>query len=294
MTTSSGMLRIFSAMFYTLKGNHKHVLNIAGTLLTALFITSCTTTSSIKKPESLLPTPNQDVQTSSVNFNTNHFEFGNHSSSAWVSDKFAGLHIRQFQDDALHFGVEQTHNEGGLDVGLSLKNSVPEPVSKAKQNLTVCSTYITDLSGNGRWWAGPKISVNWQGDEAAKQNGDAWYENYIVEIASSTPNELHDIYMGDYFKGEELPSTILAGSTYRHYKIRFHSWWQFWSIRQDYRVSGTLPIEPIVDVWIENGLPTDRTFDGIKANIETYGEIRGHGHMRMNTTHDLSIPLECH
>jgi len=138
-------------------------------------------------------------------------------------------------------------------------------VSTAKSGLSICSAYDIDLSGAGRWWAGPKISVNWQGDEAAKHNGDDWYENYIVEIASSTPAELHDIFMGDYFKAEELPSTVIAGSQYRHYKIRFHSWWQFWSVRQSYRASGRLPIEPIIDVWLDHGLPSDRIFDGVKA-----------------------------
>jgi len=247
----------------------------------------------VKPTQTLIPQSKLSVASSPFNSSTDHFKFGDYSSSAWVSESFTGEHIRQFQGETLHFGVSQTAPEGGLDVGLSRANDAPDKVSQAKQNLKICSTYITHLKGKGRWWAGPKVSVNWQGDEAAKVNGDDWYENYIVEIASSTPEDLHDIYMGDYFKGTELPSTELAGSTYRHYKIRFHSWWQYWSVRQDYRESGSLELEPILDVWIEHGLPADRIFDGVKANIETYGELRGNGELRMDTTNDPHEPLVC-
>ncbi len=227
------------------------------------------------------------------NTTTDHFTSGRYSSSAWISDKFDGEKSRHFIGDALRFTVTQSHPEGGLDVGLSLDKANTDTVGTAIQNLRVCTSYKTDLNGSGRWWAGPKISVNWQGDEAAKQNGDNWYENYIVEIASSTPDELHDIYTGDYFKGEELPRTQIEGAEYRHYKIRFHSWWQFWSVRQDYRSAGTVPIEPIVDVWIANGLPKQRIFDGVKANIETYGEISGSGILRFESSHNPSKVLSC-
>jgi len=264
------------------------ILTLAGFCATA-----CETTTVSKPAQSLIPAPISRQAVSSINVNTEHFKFGDYSSSAWVSDNFIGQHERQFRDSGLSFGVSQTAPEGGLDVGLSRADIAPAPVAQAIENLRVCSSYETNLSGTGRWWAGPKISVNWQGDEAAKQNGDDWYENYIVEIASSSPDELHDIFMGDYFKGEELPSTKLAGSNYRHYKIRFHSWWQFWSVRQDYRGSGTLSIAPIVKVWIKHGLPSKRQFDGVKANIETYGAIKGHGQLRMNTTTDPTETLSC-
>lgn len=223
--------------------------------------------------------PKSDIDTS-----VNHFEFAERSSSAWVSESFEGTKSRQFHGDTLHFKVEQFAADGGLDVGVSHTDATPAPVSVAKTDLHVWSSYSADLEGPGRWWAGPKISVNWQGDEAAKQNGDDWYENYIVEIASSTPDELHDLFMGDYFKGEELPSIEVSGSTYRNYKIRFHSWWQFWSVRQDYRATGLLSIEPIVDTWIAHGLPADRMFDGVKANIETYGPIKGQGTLQISST----------
>ena len=230
---------------------------------------------------------------SDINTSTDHFEFESMTSSAWISDGFEGEKARQFRDGRLHFSVSQTGPEGGLDVGLSEVAFEPDGVKPAIADLAVCSSYDIELTGPGRWWAGPKISVNWQGDEAAKQNGDDWYENYIVEIASSTPDELHAIFTGDYFKAEELPTTTIAGVSYRHYKIRFHSWWQFWSVRQTYRQTGTVPVASIVDVWITHGLPAERIFDGVKANIETYGPVEGTGTLSMQTARGAARDLVC-
>lgn len=247
----------------------------------AAMATACTTSPSQKAMARMVAA---DQPTSEINTGLNHFEFAERSSSAWVSESFEGTKSRQFHGDTLHFEVEQFALDGGLDVGVSHTDETPKPVSVAITDLHVWSSYAVDLEGPGRWWAGPKISVNWQGDEAAKQNGDDWYENYIVEIASTTPDELHELFMGDYFKGEELPSIEVSGSTYRNYKIRFHSWWQFWSVRQDYRSMGLLSIEPIVDTWIAHGLPEERMFDGVKANLETYGPIEGHGTLQISST----------
>ena len=254
----------------------------------AVLLTGCAAT-----PDRSLGEAISEVVSGPESTTTEHFTFGDYSSSAWVSDKFTGEKSRRFIGNALNFSVDQSHPEGGLDVGLSLDKPNTDPVSVAIKNLRVCSSYKTELTGEGRWWAGPKISVNWQGDEAAKQNGDDWYENYIIETASSTPDELHDIYTGDYFKGEELPRTKIAGADYRHYKIRFHSWWQFWSVRQDYRTSGIVPIEPIVDIWVANGLPAGRNFDGVKANIETYGSMSGRGTLRFQSSRDPGTALTC-
>lgn len=226
----------------------------------------------------------QGIVMSELTSGLEHFESGDRSSSAWVSDSFEGTRSRQFRGDKLHFDVEQYSDDGGLDVGISQTDFEPAPVSVAKSGLYVCSSYSADLVGPGRWWAGPKISVNWQGEESAKQNGDDWYENYIVEVASSSPQELHDLFTGDYFRAEELAPIELSGSIYRNYKIRFHDWWQFWSVRQTYRTSGLLALEPILDTWIAHGLPTHRSFDGVKANIETYGPLTGNGWLKIATT----------
>ena len=223
---------------------------------------------------------------------TSAFTFEGFKSHAWVSDKFTGRHSRQINGDILMFTADQSAREGGLDIGLSKPLSV-KPVRKVKDGTAICSSYDIELSGEGRWWAGPKISVNWQGEESAKQNGDDWYENYIVETASTPPDALHDILTGDYFSPEILPDTGWAGATYRNYKIRFHDWWQFWSVRQDYRASGTVPIKPVLDLWVQNGMPDHRQFDGVKANIETYGAVSGTGRISVDVTTDAAKTLDC-
>ena len=233
------------------------------------------------------------LTTSPIYEDVSTYQFQDRSSPAWVSDAFSGTHSRQFQEDILTFSVEQTHREGGLDVGLSDIILAPAIVAQLPDDVRVCSAYDVSLSGEGRWWAGPKISVNWQGDESAKQNGDDWYENYVVEVASTSASELHDILTDDYFNPEILPDTIWAGSTYRNYKIRFHDWWQFWSVRQEYRSAGTLNIKPILQFWSGHGLPETRRFDGVKANIETYGPIKGSGRLAIDVTTSKTQTPQC-
>ena len=234
-----------------------------------------------------------EITESRIYKDTSTFTFEGRKSPAWISDGFIGEHSRQIKGNVLTFTVKQSAREGGLDVGFSDVGAYVGPVSGVADEASICSTYDIDLSGEGRWWAGPKISVNWQGDESAKQNGEDWYENYIIEISSSSPEELHDIFTGDYFKAEILPDSVLAGSTYRNYKIRFHDWWQFWSVRQDYRETGIVPLKPILNLWSDHGLPTDRRFDGVKANIETYGEISGYGRLAVDVTDNPTKALDC-
>lgn len=224
---------------------------------------------------------------------TTSFTFRGLKSHAWESKNFSGKHSRQLMGDILAFTVEQNHEKGGLDVGLSKPGIKPAVAAAVSDDAKICSSYDIDLLGAGRWWAGPKISVNWQGEESAKENGDDWYENYIIEIASTSPSDLHDILTDDYFSPEILPDTVWAGSTYRNYKIRFHDWWQFWSVRQDYRESGTVPVKPILQFWAAHGMPETRQFDGVKANIETYGELNGSGGLAVDVTTQAHQDLEC-
>lgn len=238
------------------------------------------------------PGPSSDSSEFYTN-DTSPFTFQGRKSHAWVSDRFSGTHTRQIKDNILTFSVDQSDLRGGLDVGLSKPGIKPSAAADVRYGSKICSTYDIDLSGEGRWWAGPKISVNWQGEESAKQNGDDWYENYIVDIASTSPAELHDILTDDYFSPEILPDTVWAGATYRNYKIRFHDWWQFWSVRQDYRETGTVPVKPILEFWAEHGMPDSRKFDGVKANIETYGQLTGSGRLAVDVTTKPDKDLDC-
>jgi len=196
-------------------------------------------------------------------------------------------------DDVLTLTVAQSDPRGGLDVGFSKSGIKSSSVAGVRESAKICSSYKISLSGEGRWWAGPKISVNWQGKESAKENGDDWYENYIVEIASTSPSELHDILTDDYFSPERLPDTVWEGVTYRNHKIRFHDWWQFWSVRQDFRETGTVAVKPVLEFRVLHGMPEDRKFDGVKANIETYGDMSGSGQLAVDVTTEASIVLDC-
>lgn len=255
-------------------------------LITGVMLIGCQTISQHGKNTKL-------TNASLIYDNTSAFKFQGRKSHAWVSDKFTGKHSRQISDNILTFIVDQTHEKGGLDVGLSKPGIQPSRSTDVSHDAKICSSYDISLTGEGRWWAGPKISVNWQGDESAKQNGDDWYENYIIEIASTSPAQLHDILTDDYFSFEILPDTVWAGATYRNYKIRFHDWWQFWSVRQDYRETGTVPIKPILEFWAEHGMPSVRKFDGVKANIETYGAVNGTGRLAVDVTIQADEDLDC-
>jgi len=120
-------------------------------LYCAVFVTACVTTSETtvtaltsKTTSSLLPAVSVKAAQSEVNTTTDHFRFGIYSSSAWVSETFEGEYARQFQGSDLHFGINQTHAEGGLDVGLSLADFVPVTVSTAKSGQSMCSAYDID------------------------------------------------------------------------------------------------------------------------------------------------------
>jgi hypothetical protein len=56
---------------------------------------------------------------------------------------------------------------------------------------------------------------------------------------------------------------------------------------------GAVPLKPILNVWAANGLPTDRRFDGVKANIETYGAVTGSGSLAVDFTIDPAEILDC-
>ncbi len=95
-----------------------------------------------------------------------------------------------------------------------------------------------------------------------------------VENASRSLEEYHERLLDD--GGTYLCQTNHDGATYNHYFTPhpFNNWNQFWSVRQDYRSSGSVDLDKIVDVWRDNGLPNDYV-TMLRANIETDGEVSG-------------------
>ena len=197
---------------------------------------------------------------------------GDYSAPLWLSEAFDGEHERRFEGDTLVLTMSQSAKTGGLDTALATGEDELPAVRDVSDDLVVCFAYDVDLEGEGHWWAGPKISVNWNRDAAVEVDG--WHETYIVELADDSPAEI-EARMIDYFDARFIGETVQDGGVYRHFTFPFEDWDQYWAIRQEYRTEGGTSIGPILALWQENGLPGDEPFDGVKVNIETYGPMAG-------------------
>lgn len=252
------------------------------TAIVALTLTACTT--------SLEPGPS-DIYldaVGAVSEETQVLRSGNYVSSAWVSESFDGVHTRDLQANRLFFTIDNGSDQGGWDGSVSLPEDRQGPdsvegvsVEEVGDGAVACTAYHLDVQtpegASSSWWAGPKISVNWQSMEDPAQPGD-WYENYIIETGSKSP-EAWERDMRSWIEVDLFAETQIAGSAYKHYKVRFKDWWQFWSVRQDQRDAGSVPIKPILEVWQTNGLPGEFRVDGVKANVETHGPLSVTGQM---------------
>ena len=193
---------------------------------------------------------------------------GKHESPAWSNRKFDGDITREITGDVTNFSLTVDIEDGSFDTGIATAN--PRVRVDEIDFGQMSSNIDVNLDGSGAWWVGPKVDVR-----KNKSGGtDGWHENYVIENASRTPEEYHErlLYDGGTFLGE----TNHDGATYNHYFTPhpFNNWNQFWSVRQDYRSSGSVDLDSIVDIWRDNGLPNDYV-TMLRANIETDGELFG-------------------
>ena len=207
---------------------------------------------------------------------------GEYTSSAWVSDAFRGTQTRDLDGNRLRFTVDNVHpREGGWDGSVSLAEDVygDVKVRDVGAGAVACTAYHVEMDvpagASSKWWAGPKISVNWAAMESDDNPGD-WYENYVITAGSSTAQEWLD-GTRTWAEVEDLGRTLIDGQSFRHFKMRFNTWWQFWSFREEFAPGTEVPVKPILDVWVAHGLPDDLEVDGVKANVETYGPMRTAG-----------------
>ena len=207
---------------------------------------------------------------------------GKYSSPAWVSDDFEGSHTRILNGNTLKF--ELTETMGGFDTALAGTDMAGILVDDVHPNYKVCSNYQIHASGTGFYWAGPKISVNWQA--MTGESDGIWYENYIVDTATMNAQEIED-WIYSIHKGKYLGTTSHDGSTYKHYLIHFNSWKQYYAVRQDYRDKGISSIYPILQMWRKHGLE-NLAFDGVKINIEFHGQINSKSTIKGNVPFDYS------
>jgi|GEM_PF-5632775 len=193
--------------------------------------------------------------------------FGDFTSSIWTADGFDGGVYRSFGGSWLWVDVQQT-SKGGMDTSIGNGYFADRASAISREHAVHGKLTLYETSPGGRWWYGPKISVNW--DPAGDRHGAAgWYENYIIDNASDTPEQFHESLTGDFFRGELVATTYQDGAEYKHYLVPFQTWHQFWSIRQTYRDEGWTNVGEIVHTWLDHGLPDER-LDGIKYNLETH------------------------
>ncbi|MFC4699725.1 hypothetical protein ACFO4O_06100 [Glaciecola siphonariae] len=196
---------------------------------------------------------------------SNHY-----TSPAWKSDEFVGQANRVLDNNKLVININ--HSAGGYDAGLTHEYPVTL-VDDVSAKFAVDGSFTSrGETSKGHWWYGPKASVNWPHE--GKWELDQWYENYVVDIASKNPDEMHTWLMHDWDpnnpQNEYLGTTRHNGSVYKHYKFYFNSWVQFWAVRQNYRNEGRTNMAPILQKWREHGLPNKR-IDDVKFNVETHG-----------------------
>ena len=244
-----------------------------------MLVAGCAATLESDAPERVVSTTTESV-----------IESGGYQGSLWLSQDFEGAQTRTMEGNSLTVEMAQTAERGGLDAGVGLYTGPPKPrFGELHPDSRACFDYDVALSGEGRWWAGPKISVNWQ-DSDNPDGTSGWYENYVIETASTSPEEIAKGLL-DWGQGVFIGETVHDGGTYRHYRAKHQDWVQYWAIRQGYRNSGSTSLGPIWAKWREDGLPEDLPFDGVKLNIETYGPVKGEFTVVGDVAHDyLTAP----
>lgn len=196
-----------------------------------------------------------------------NIDTGLHNLPVWTSDSFEGTFCRKIIGDVDYLEITINENAGGFDTAVTINNS-PTLVDDIAPGLMVSATIKVELENSGNWWVGPKFSVR----EDVSQGLEGNYENYVVENASRTPEEYDERLTRN--DGIYLGETNQNGSIYKHYVKPHRTWDQYWAIRQDYRESGTVSLNPILEMWRNNNLPNEylRT---IRVNIETSGPVNG-------------------
>lgn len=218
-----------------------------------------------------------------------------YSSPIWQSGKFTGYHRRAFDRNHLDVVLEQTHHEGGFDVAIARENFADIKVSDVNDDIYVCADFSINLTGEGKWWAGAKVSVNW--DYTANTETKGWYENYIIDTADRDPQEFEQ-FLYDDLNGTYIGSTQHDGSDYRHFFVIYNQWFQYWAVRQNYRNKGVTSLTPIFNLWRSHGM-LDKKLDEIKLNVETYSKVKGdiaiNGYIPLSFTDtpDMAYKKDC-
>lgn len=127
--------------------------------------------------------------------NQDTLNYGGYNSPVWTDSSFNGSIYRNFWGGYLYTHIN--HTQGAIDTAIQTSYSATT-VDAVKNDYWVGAKYI--INGNGDWYMGPKLSVNWD-NNGHSDDATGWYENYVVERANKSPQQ-------------------------------FESWNQFWAVRQ--------------------------------------------------------------
>jgi len=198
-------------------------------------------------------------------------------SFRWVSTDFQGSYYRELSPTSLK--VDLNANTGGFDAGVIANYGFWGPdappfdalVDEMHQGFYVKAdfevkniTTTTGPDGDGHWWYGPKISVNWT------ESRVDWFENYVIENSDRTPAQLEGAL--EFSGATYIGDTVQNGSTYRHFRRPHSHWIQYYAIRQAYRSSGATSMYPIMQKWRADGMH-NALMQKPRINIETEGKV---------------------
>ena len=198
----------------------------------------------------------------------------------WESPNFKGDYIAVTAPGVKAITFHTKNSTGGHAAYVSeyVPASWDEPLrlDDVHQDVTIRGRVEHNFDNENRWAFGPKVSAH----PCAKKSEcediwkSGWYENYIVENSSWTPEQMHERYTKPEFNGKYLGETYHDGSAYKHYRVTHpvHGKWKlFWAVRQNYRSSGEVHIAPILEKWRENGMKNGY-LSWIEYNMELFGK----------------------
>lgn len=198
-------------------------------------------------------------------------------SGSWISDKFKGEHCRELSTEGTMLTTNLQINEGGFDTGIghiTTDNRVDDLYSEKVIVSAQTELDFVSVADNTWWMSGPKLSAMICQDCSLEDNLSTWYENYVIENASESPNERHERCLNSAKKCQYIGETFQNGSTYKHYLWRHKTWKQFYAVRQEYRTGGEVNVALIMKYWREKGHP-NHYLNNIKYNFESGGPVSG-------------------
>jgi len=198
------------------------------------------------------------------------------NSGSWISEEFKGEHCRELSAEGTRLTTKLQVEDGGFDTAIahSTKDNRVDDRHPEKTINAYTEMDFVSIADNTWWMVGPKLSGMICQDCSLEDNYSTWYENYVIENASESPNERHERCLDSPSDCQYIGETAQNGSAYKHYLWRHKTWKQFYAVRQEYRTGGEVNVAPILKYWRENGHP-NHYLNSMRYNFESGGPIAG-------------------